>query len=280
MRAIQSGEDLDRCSQFKAEAVRSLARPPPRAGEPNWPYRPASATLRAAVLKEDRAGSGAGCLGLVVILVIVPVAIAFAVVQYACAPTFDAGGPILNSYLHIDATGAIASTVSKNGLTPAELTFFAAGTVGPVMRFAGRACATVMCRKIEDIEIIAAQLQAESVDLVLWPSLVGDPPGTVHESGEDSSDLGYLRRTDVLAQRLDAFVVQSNRPHALNTPGSTYHGESKVYARRRRDPADAPARSTRRRRLRPRRARVSLDAAAGMTLSQQETHPWTATPSC
>jgi hypothetical protein len=31
----------------------------------------------------DRAGSGAGCLGLVVILINVPVAIAFAVVQYA-----------------------------------------------------------------------------------------------------------------------------------------------------------------------------------------------------
>lgn len=146
------------------------------------------------------------------------------------APTFDARGPILNSYLHIDATGAIASTVSKNGLTPAELTFFAAGTVRPVMRFAGRACTTVMCREIEDIEIIAAQLQAEPVDLVFWPSLVGHPPGTVHESGEDSSDLGYVQRTAVLAQRLDAFVVQSNWPHALNTPGSTYHGESNVYA--------------------------------------------------
>jgi hypothetical protein len=87
-----------------------------------------------------------------------------------------------------------------------------------------------MCREIEDIEIIAGQLQAEPVDLVFWPSLVGDPPRTVHESGEDSSDLGYLQRTGVLAQRLDAFVVQSNWPHALNTPGSTYHGESKVYA--------------------------------------------------
>lgn len=145
------------------------------------------------------------------------------------APTFAADGTILNSYLHIDASGEIVSSVSKNGLTPAELTFFAAGTERPVMQFAGRTCTTVMCREIDDLESVVAQLQAEPVDLVFWPSMVGNPPGTIHPTPEDTADLGYFKRTAVLAQRLDAFVVQSNWPQALNTPDHTHLGESKVY---------------------------------------------------
>lgn len=146
------------------------------------------------------------------------------------APTFAADGAILNSYLHIDVNGEIVSSVSKNGLTPAELTFFAAGTERPVMQFANRACTTVMCREIDDLESVAMQLQESPVDLVFWPSMVGNPPGTIHPAPEDSSDLGYFKRTAVLAQRLNAHVVQSNWPQALNTPQSTYLGESKAYA--------------------------------------------------
>lgn len=153
--------------------------------------------------------------------------------RIACAlgaPTFAADGTILNSYLHVDTAGEIISAVSKNGLTPAELTFFAPGTERPVMQFAGRRCTTVMCREIDDLDSIAAQLQADPVDLVFWPSMVGNPPGTIHPTPEDTADLGYFKRTAVLAQRLDAFVVQSNWPQALNTPESTYLGESKAYA--------------------------------------------------
>ena len=146
------------------------------------------------------------------------------------APTFAADGAILNSYLHIDVNGEIVSSVSKNGLTPAELTFFAPGTERPVMQFAGRRCTTVMCREIDDLDSIAAQLQADPVDLVFWPSMVGNPPGTIHPTPEDTADLGYFKRTAVLARRLGAFVVQSNWPQALNTPESTWLGESKVYA--------------------------------------------------
>jgi omega-amidase len=146
------------------------------------------------------------------------------------APSFAADGTILNSYLHIDAAGEIFSAVNKNGLTPAELTFFAQGTGRPVMQFAGRTCTTVMCREIDDLDSIAAQLQGDPVDLIFWPSMVGNPPGTIHPTPEDTADLGYFKRTAVLAQRLDAFVVQSNWPQALNTPDSTYLGESKAYA--------------------------------------------------
>jgi omega-amidase len=146
------------------------------------------------------------------------------------APTFDEGEAILNSYLHIDAAGQIVSSVSKNGLTPAEQTFFKPGTERPTMRFGGRVCSTVMCREVDDLDAIAAQLQHEPVELVFWPSLVGHPPGTVHPTSQDTSDLGYINRSAVLARRLGAFVVQCNWPNALNTPDSTYLGESKVYA--------------------------------------------------
>ena len=151
----------------------------------------------------------------------------------ACAlgvPTFAGDGAVLNSFVFIDARGSIIWTVSKNGLTPAEQTFFKAGAGRPVMRFEGRVCTAVMCREIEDLEAIAAQLAAERVDLIFWPSLVGNPPGTITEPERAEQDLGYLRRTGELAQRLDAFVVQSNWPNALNTPASTYLGESKAYA--------------------------------------------------
>lgn len=146
------------------------------------------------------------------------------------APTFAGDGVILNSYLHIKASGEIVSSVSKNGLTPAELTFFAAGADRPVMRFAGLTCTTVMCREIEDLDSIAAQLHGGPVDLVFWPSMVGNPPGTIHPTPEDTADLGYFKRTAVLAKRLNAHVVQSNWPMALNTPDATYLGESKAYA--------------------------------------------------
>ncbi len=146
------------------------------------------------------------------------------------APTFADDGAFLNSCVFVDAAGRIASTVSKNGLTVAEQTFFQPGTGRPLMRFNEWVCTTVMCREIEDLDLIAVQLQDEPAALIFWPSLVGHPPGTIAEPERPEQDLGYLQRTAVLARRLNAFVVQSNWPHALNTPEHDHLGESKVYA--------------------------------------------------
>ena len=145
-------------------------------------------------------------------------------------PTFRDDGAFLNSYVHVDVQGQIESVVSKNGLTPAEQTFFQPGTERPLLRFDGLACTTVMCREIEDLDAIALQLQDTPAELIFWPSLVGHPPGTIAEPERAEQDLGYLQRTAVLARRLNAFVVQSNWPHALNTPDHAYLGESKAYA--------------------------------------------------
>lgn len=151
----------------------------------------------------------------------------------ACAlgmPTFAGDGAVMNSYVVIAPGGGVASISSKNGLTPSEQTFFKAGTTRDLVEVEGRSCASVMCREIDDVDAIERQLSSDDVDVIFWPSLVGHPPGTVHATPEDTADLGYVERTAVLARRLDAYVVQSNWPQALNTPGSTYHGESKVYA--------------------------------------------------
>jgi predicted amidohydrolase len=151
----------------------------------------------------------------------------------ACAlgtPTFGPDGAILNSYVIVAGDGSIASVASKVGLTPSEQTFFRAGTTRELVEVESRRCTTVMCREVDDVDSIERQLASDVIDVVFWPSLVGHPPGTVHPSPEDTADLGYVERTAVLARRLEAYVVQSNWPHALNTPGSTHHGESKVYA--------------------------------------------------
>ena len=151
----------------------------------------------------------------------------------ACAlgvPVWSPGGAIFNGYLYVDAAGADLSVVCKNGLTPSELTLFEPGTQRPVFDFAGRRCSTVMCREVEDVAAIADQIASDQLDLIFWPSQVGHPPGTVHPKAEDTNDLGYLKRTALLAKRLGVHIVQSNWPQALNTPEATWLGESKVYA--------------------------------------------------
>ena len=74
------------------------------------------------------------------------------------------------------------------------------------------------------------RIAGEHVDLVFRPSLVGNPPGTVHPTQADTDDLGNFKRAALMAQRLGAFVVQSNWLMGLNTPASTHLGESKAYA--------------------------------------------------
>ena len=146
------------------------------------------------------------------------------------APTFGDAGAVFDSDLHFDAGGDLLATVSKNGLTPSEQTFFQPGLGRPVVGFEGRACTSVICREVEDIEAVAAQMRLAPIELIFWPSLVGHPPGTVLETAADSADLGYALRAAVMARRFEAWVVQSNWPNALNTPGSSFLGESKVYA--------------------------------------------------
>jgi predicted amidohydrolase len=162
---------------------------------------------------------------------------ALSAVQAACAersiavavgaPSFDTSGRIFNSHLHINELGEVVATSPKNGLTPSEATFFAAGVTRPVSTMGGFSCASVLCREIEDLESLAEQLPRGRADIIFWPSLVGRPPS----SPPDPDEVKYLPLAQALAVQSDAYLVQSNWPNSLNYPEEgTHAGESVVVA--------------------------------------------------
>lgn len=137
------------------------------------------------------------------------------------APTRASDGSVLNSYLLIDSQGEIVAETPKDGLTPAEATFFARGATRPVVSFEDRACVTVICREVEDLPAIDAQLAEHDVDLVFWPGLVSPVAGA-------ADPLAFGTEVTEMARRLGAYVVQSNWPQSLNVPEATRLGASRV----------------------------------------------------
>lgn len=137
------------------------------------------------------------------------------------APLFRRGRAPFNSHVHIDESGTISAVVNKIGLAPGEAKFFAAGRKRPVSALQGRACTSVICREIEDLDRL--RIPRASVDFIFWPGYIGklpdDPPD--YESK-------YLRLAEQLAATSAAWVIQCNWPHALNRPGGTNMGESAV----------------------------------------------------
>jgi predicted amidohydrolase len=162
---------------------------------------------------------------------------ALSAVQAACAersiavavgaPSFDASSRVFNSHIHINELGGVTAISPKNGLTPSEATFFAAGIKRPVSTMVGLKCASVLCREIEDLESLAGQLPKGRADIIFWPSLVGRPP----TSPPDPDEIKYLPLAQALAVQSDAYIVQSNWPNSLNYPEEgTHAGESVVVA--------------------------------------------------
>lgn len=129
------------------------------------------------------------------------------------APTYGTDGARLNSHLFVDASGALAGAVSKAGLTAPEATFFAAGTARPVVRLAGAACSAVICREVEDRPQVVAQLRGSGVELLFWPGQMRPDPALPVEDPPQ-----HVRQAQDLARELQAFVVQTNWPNALNRP--------------------------------------------------------------
>jgi len=135
------------------------------------------------------------------------------------APAFAAGGEITNVHVLIDEQGQVAAVVPKHGLTAAEATFFARGQVRPVGRLQGLRCSAVICREVEDLQLIGPQLPPGTVDLVLVPGALRqdpakprtDPPAYVHD----------IRR---LAAATASTVVHTNWPNALNRPEESVEG--------------------------------------------------------
>ena len=125
----------------------------------------------------------------------------------------DAEGGRFNSHVFVDAQGRLVGCVAKNGLTAPEATFFDAGRERPVFPVCDLVGTAVICREIEDFEVVTRQLAGTGVQLILWPGQmrpdpakpVADPPG-------------HVRDAQAMARATNAFIVQTNWPNALNRP--------------------------------------------------------------
>jgi predicted amidohydrolase len=147
--------------------------------------------------------------------------------QVACAlgaPTWSATGRVRNSHLHIDEHGEIAAVVDKTGLTESEAGFFEAGTTRARSTLRELACTSVLCREVDDLPQLRAQLPPTGLDLIFWPSFIG------HPLSEASDEPDYLPQARAVAQAFGAWVVHCNWPHSLNRPEATHMGGSHVIA--------------------------------------------------
>jgi omega-amidase len=129
------------------------------------------------------------------------------------APTFGEHGERFNSHVLIEADGTLVAAVHKNGLTDPEATFFSRGIGRPIARLGGLACTAVICREIEDLEIVSTQLTGFGTEVILWPGQMRpDPVKPVQDPPE------HVVQAQELAARIGAYVVQTNWPNALNRP--------------------------------------------------------------
>ena len=118
------------------------------------------------------------------------------------------------------------AVINKEGLTPSEATFFAVGSGRAVTSLHGVSCTSVLCREVEDQELVHAQLPIGTAEIIFWPSLVGKPPSDIPDPGQ----VNYLPMAQRLAQHMGAHVVQCNWPNALYNPEASYLGESAVIS--------------------------------------------------
>jgi len=129
------------------------------------------------------------------------------------SPTFEDDGRIKNSQVFVNSQGHVSAVVEKNGLTPAEATFFAYGTERPTFQFCGLPSTAVICREIEDFDTVVPQIENANPSVIYWPGLMGPEEGTEHIDPPK-----HVQNALSLAVRLGAYIVQSNWPNALNYP--------------------------------------------------------------
>jgi omega-amidase len=141
------------------------------------------------------------------------------------APTFGVGSEKYNSHLLIDEAGRLVATISKQGLTIPEATFFERGLFRPVGRMQGLNCSAVICREVADLEAVVKELPPGSADLIFVPgALRQDPAKPVTEPPE------YVLDIQRLAAATRAFVVHTNWPNALNRPEESAEGGGSTVA--------------------------------------------------
>jgi omega-amidase len=127
------------------------------------------------------------------------------------APTFGDGGAKFISHLLIAELGEMAAAVSKQGLTDPEATFFTSGSARAIGVLQGPRCSAVICREVEDNDLLALQLPRGAVDLVFTPSALRQDPDKPRTDPPE-----YVRDLQRLAGAQGAHIVQTSWPNALN----------------------------------------------------------------
>lgn len=135
------------------------------------------------------------------------------------APTFGVGSFRYDSHLLISEAGELVATISKQGLTEPEATFFQPGTSRPIGRLQGLDCSAVICREVGDIEAVSRQLPPDAVDIVFVPGALRQNPGKPRSELPE-----YVRDIQRLAATTRAFAVHTNWPNALNRPEESVDG--------------------------------------------------------
>lgn len=141
------------------------------------------------------------------------------------APTFEDDGVRFISHLLIDERGKTAAVVPKRGLTDPEATFFARGASRPIGRMHGLRCSAVICREVEDLELVSIELPPGAVDLIFVPGALRQDPDKPRTDPPE-----YVRNIQRLAQVTRAYVVQTNWPNALNRPEESVEGGASTVA--------------------------------------------------
>jgi omega-amidase len=141
------------------------------------------------------------------------------------APTFRDDGAKHISHLLIDEHGEIAALVPKRGLTDPEATFFTRGASRPIGTIQGLRCSAVICREVEAIELVSAELPPGTVDLIFVPGALRQDPDKPRTNPPE-----FVRNIQRLAQATKAYVVQTNWPNALNRPEESVEGGGSTVA--------------------------------------------------
>jgi len=141
------------------------------------------------------------------------------------APTFSDDGAKFISHLLIDEYGKTAAVVPKRGLTDPEATFFSRGSSRPIGKLHGLRCSAVICREVEDHELVSAQLPPGTVDLIFVPGALRQDPDRPWSDPPE-----YVRNIQRLARATRSYVVQTNWPNALNRPEESIEGGGSTVA--------------------------------------------------
>jgi len=126
------------------------------------------------------------------------------------APTFHADGRVFNSCVFINERGELAGVVDKIGLTPAEETFFARGSTRSSVDLLGYRTTAVLCREIDDLAHLEAELPTLSPQIIFWPGMM--------RPAVDGSESMHVQHAQQLARCARAFIIQANWPNSLNYP--------------------------------------------------------------